>query len=102
MMFYGFEYRPKFLPADVKVKREIKRVCSRDKKCRGSMSALSVINLFNAGHLKDVSGIQIEQDSLDKEVFIYCDDSVDYGVEAYKCTAEYNGHTHAWYEFGGK
>jgi hypothetical protein len=97
-MFFGFESRPEFLPADVKVRREVKRVCTRNKKCRGSMSAQSVINLFIAGHLKDISGIQIEQESLGKEVFIYWDNSVDYGIEEYKCTTEYNGHTYAWYE----
>jgi hypothetical protein len=97
-MFFGLKSRPQFLPANVKVKREFKRICSRDKKCRGSMSALSVINLFIAGHFKDISGIQTEQDSLGKEVFIYWDGSVDYGVGAYKCTAEYNGCTYAWYE----
>lgn len=37
-MFFGFESRPEFLHTDVKVKREIKRVCSRNKK----MSRLSV------------------------------------------------------------
>lgn len=68
------------------------------KKCRGSVSAQSVINLFIAGHLKDISGIQIEQDGLGKEVFIYEDNSVDYGIEKYKCTVEYNGHTYVWYE----
>lgn len=97
-MFFGSESRPEFLPTDVKVKREIKRICSRDKKCRGTMSALTVINLFNAGHLKDISGIQIDQDGLGKEVFIYWDGSADYGIEEYKCTADYRGHTYAWYE----
>jgi hypothetical protein len=97
-MFFGFESRPNFIPQEVKVKREVKRVCSRDKKCRGSMSALSVINLFIAGHYKDISGIRIEPNGLDKEVFIYWDESVDYGIEQYKCVAEYNGHTYAWYE----
>jgi hypothetical protein len=109
-MFFGFDERPTFLPTDTKVRREIKQVCSRDKKCIGSMSALSVINLFIAGHIKDISGIKIEDNSLGREVFMYGHhtwvdgfpksvvESVDYGIELYKCTAEYNGHTYAWYE----
>ena len=97
-MFFGFESRPDhLLPEDVKVRLEVKRVCSRDRKCRGSMSAQSVINLFNAGHIKDISGIQNESD-LNREVFIYWDGSADYGIEEYKCVAEYNGHVYVWYE----
>lgn len=97
-MFFGFESRPEFLPVNIKVNKEVKRVCTRNKKCRGSMSALSVINLFIAGHIKDISGIQVDEDNLKKEVFIYWDDSVDYGINEYKCVVEYNGHTYSWYE----
>lgn len=109
-MFFGLAQKPLYLPDDVKVRREIKRVCSRDKKCIGSMSALSAINLFIAGHIKDISEIKIEDNDLSREVFMYghhiCVDgliksiveSVDYGIEKYKCTADYNGHTYTWYE----
>ncbi len=97
-MFFGYETRPAVLPADIKVKREVKSVCSRDRKCRGSMSARSIINLFNAGHIADISAIRTTEDSLEKEVYLYWDGTVDYGIKSYKCTAEYRGHTYCWYE----
>jgi hypothetical protein len=41
-MFFGFESRPDFLPQNIKIRREVKCTCSPGKKCRGSMSALSM------------------------------------------------------------
>lgn len=82
-MFFGSETRPAFLPSDIKVKKEVKQVCSRDKKCRGSMPI----------YKKCKCGEEVMF-----HVFHYWDGTEDFGIESYKCTAEYNGHTYCWYE----
>ncbi len=97
-MFFGFETRPIFIPDNISVRREVKSVCSRAKKCRGSISARAIINLFKAGYIADISTISTSEDSLEKEVYLYWNGTVDYGIKKYKCTVEYVGNTYCWYE----
>ena len=82
-MFFGFESQPEFLPDNVKVRREVKRVCTRGKKCKGSMHIT-----FKNGYAE----------STKDEVFHYWDGSEDVGINSYKCIAEHKGNTYGWYE----
>ena len=87
MMFFGLNSKPLFLE-DVPIKREVRRVCSKDKgKCRGSW-------------------VRTMEDGSKKMQFAYYDDDInsvvfDDGVCDIKCTAIVHGETICWYETVG-
>lgn len=97
-MFFGFEERPSFLPRDVKIKKEVKFVCTREKKCSGSLTLRSVLKLYREGHLSDISALDVVNTSPETWVFTYWDGSADHGIKMNKCTATHKNHEYCWYE----
>lgn len=82
-MFFGSHSRPSVLPADIKVRRTLKRICTPGKKCKGSM-----YTTFKNGPAEETT----------EEVFYYWDGTKDTGIFSYKCIAEYKDNTYSWYE----
>lgn len=99
-MFYGYNQKPAFLKRckDLKVKRERRNVCSRDKgKCRGSWvrKQLDGTTKVQFAYLDMPEGHTLaeyqEACRTDRVVF-------DDGVWEVKCTVEFDGNIYSWYE----
>jgi hypothetical protein len=99
-MFFGFNETPKFLERfkDVKIKRERKRVCSRNKgTCRGSW-----VRKQPDGTTKwQFAYFDMPENHTYEEYLEMCkSDQVifDDGIWQIKCTVEIGGNTYCWYE----